>query len=159
MENIAAIDVGMINSAIAFWKDSKLVFFESFEAKSVLQLSKNLKKYEQYFQHVTHVFVEQQMRINFRAVKIEAQVYMWLTMAFPKIVAKSFAARKKYMFIDKVVYDTKYKRKKWAAKFAETIIPPDLLGTFLSLKKRDDVADAILIGHIMLTIKNKKIDL
>jgi hypothetical protein len=52
--------------------------------------------------------------------------------------------------IDKKIFDTKYKRKKWAVNHSKSLLPYDLFKKFLSFKKKDDIADAIIIGDSII---------
>ncbi len=156
LKNIAAIDVGFKNTAIAFWQEGQLSYFETFPAQNCQELDKNLKRLSDHFEKTTHVFVEQQMTSNGRAVKIEYQIYMWLHLSFPHIIFEAFSARKKYIFMDKAIYSTKTLRKKWACIFAKTLIPESMQNKFSQYKKQDDISDAIVIGHVVLNPKPKK---
>lgn len=148
--NIAAIDIGRVNSAIAFWNIGQLTWFEKFSANSIDDLITNLSNMKTYFDTTTHIFIEQQMVSNFRAVQIEAQMFMWFKLVYPYIHVERFPARRKYSTIDKTIFNSQYKRKKWAVDYAKTLIPTHLLCHFNKLQKQGDVADAIVIGTIVL---------
>ena len=148
--NMSTIDVGATNSAMAVWLNSVLVHFQVFTAHTCATLAANLDTMAVWFRQVSVVHIEQQMRSNTRAVQIEAQVYMWFALTLPHVKCVGFAARNKYTGLDRTVYNTKYKRKKWAQEYALTLLSDSQRCDYLKLKKRDDVADAIVMGHTLL---------
>ena len=149
-QNIASIDIGTKNSAIAVWKRRKLIYFEKFSVENIKSLIESMNKYKKYFKTSSHIFIEQQMRVNHKAVIIEAQMYMWFAINCPKVTVELFSARKKYKNLDATIYNTKSKRKKWVVEYIQIYLPDNLKILFNELEKKDDVADAIIIGQMML---------
>ena len=148
--NIGAIDIGTKNTAFVFWVNGILNYFTSMAANNIDELVNSLNHLLNHFELCSHIYIEQQMRTNFNAVKIESQMKMWFKIIFPKIKIISFSPKKKYQNIDKTIHNTQYKRKKWASNFVLQLIPPCLLEKYQELKKKDDVADAIIIGQFSL---------
>jgi hypothetical protein len=151
--NFGAIDIGSKNTACAFWVNGTLDYFTLMPASNIDELVQNLDQLVNYFGNCTHIYIEQQMRSNFNALKIEHQMKMWFKIVCPDISIISFPPKKKYMNIDKNIYNTQYKRKRWASSFVIQYIPPCLFEQYQSLRKKDDIADAILIG-VISNIKN-----
>lgn len=143
--NIAAFDIGLKNSAVAIWLNGELVFFEKFSAENCKILKSNLESFKQ-LEKVDIVVIEQQMANNVKAIEIQGEVKMWFETRLPLVKVELFQSRLKYIGIDRLIYNTKYKRKKWAVEFAGRLIPKDLQDKFFSLEKKCDVADAIVIG-------------
>lgn len=150
MENITTFDIGQLNSAVSIWKNKNLSYFSLFDARVVEDVINFLDSNIDKFLDCTHLFVEQQMVSNHKAVRIEVQIYTWFAIKLPRIERKVFPARRKYINIDKNVYNTKAKRKKWAVQHVEQTICEQFREQFMNLKKKDDVADAIVIGEIIL---------
>lgn len=148
--NIVAIDIGTKNSAIAKWTDGKLVGFDMFGASNIVEFVTSMTRLKDFITGSTHVFVEKQMLINYKALQIESYITCWFAVIMPEVVVVSFPARGKYRFIDKGVYNTKLKRKKWAVEYIKTILDTEMLQKLCKMTKKDDVADAILIGLVVL---------
>jgi hypothetical protein len=109
----------------------------------------------QYFENITHVYIENQMSCNRIATKIQIQIEVWVKINYPNVIFKSFPAKNKYLTLDKSIYNTKTKRKKWASSFVVTYIPKNLIDRYKILKKKDDIADAIIIGLVVLKLIEK----
>jgi hypothetical protein len=148
--NIGAIDIGTKNTAYAFWTNGNLNYFTLQPASNIDELVNSLNNLSNYFTKCSHIYIEQQMRTNFNAVKIECQMNMWFKLSMPNVNVISFPPKKKYQNIDKIIYNTQYKRKKWASNYVLQFIPPNLFEEYTCLKKKDDVADAILMGQLSL---------
>jgi hypothetical protein len=148
--NFASIDVGKKNMAVAFWINNVLDNFKTFEAINLNLLVENLNLMASHFQKCTHIFIEQQMKVNLNALKIQNQMEMFFKLIHPQIIVKTFPSRDKYKEMNRQLYQTKYSRKKWACNFAIQFIPNTFKFDFLKLKKKDDVADAIIIGATLV---------
>lgn len=152
-KQIATIDIGVKNSAIAFFDCAKIIDFALFSARSTVEIDHLLSKFCDRFKSIECVFIERQLGVNTKAVFIEGQFHMWFTIKFPSIKIERYQPRQKYFLIDKTeyktLYNTQYKRKKWAVCFAKSKLDDrrELLDRFESLQKRDDVADVIVMGY------------
>jgi len=160
--NFATIDVGYREMAVSFWLGGHLIEFIKFslceqkkynQCHIVRELDKKLLELWPKFQRCRKVFVEGQYSKNIKAIRIESQLVMWFHVKAPDIEVKTFPAAKKYIWCDKKIYDTKLKRKRWAIEYVKNTLKDDMLVSFLSYEKKDDIADTIIMG-LVLNLKN-----
>ena len=156
--NFATIDVGYREMAISFWLGGYLVEFEKFslcetkkysQTNIIICLDKKMKELLPKLQRCKKIYIEGQYSKNIKAIRIESQLYMWFYINIRGVAVSSFPASKKYIWCDKKIYDTKLKRKRWAVEFIKDKIPPELLSSFLSYDKKDDIADTIVMGLVL----------
>lgn len=153
--NIVTIDVGSKNTAFAWWSSSVLIDFTLCPMTSLEQILQQLGILKQYFENKSHVYIENQMSCNRIATKIQIQIEMWVKINYPNIIFKLFPAKNKYLTLDKSIYNTKTKRKKWASSFVMAYLPKNLIDRYKILKKKDDIADAVIIGLVVLNLISK----
>lgn len=150
-------DLGKKNTAVAFFKNEKLINFETFPLTNLCDFSK-LDQYKDFLNEATSVYIEQQFSRNTRAKIIEGQLKLWFFLNFANLKVSSFSASAKYTNILTQIV-SKHKRKAIAVKFISNWLNEtscdELKKKFASLKKKDDVADAILIGYQVI-FKNHK---
>lgn len=160
--NFATIDIGYREMAISFWLGGHLIEFVKFSLcekqkyshnQIVRELDKKLTELWPKFQRCKKIYVEGQYNKNIKAVRIESQITMWFHLKNTDIELKTFPASKKYIWCDKKIHDTKLKRKKWAVEYVKSVLTPELLSSFLSHTKKDDIADTIIMG-LVLNLKN-----
>lgn len=150
--NIVGIDIGSKNFGLSFFRQGELF---DFDLTSWEKFQENNVDFSTY----SLVVIEEQMRQNIKAIRIEAQLKMWFKLKWPHLKIKSFKARHKYKLCDKKVFNSQYKRKKWASIFVGKDLPENLKEKFESLLKTDDVADAIVIGKMtLIEMKNKQMN-
>lgn len=132
------IDIGRKNTAIAVWNSNgHLEDFDLFAVKNCASLIDKLSRY-----NPTKCVVEQQMSKNVAASKRQAWIEMYCHMK--EIPLSFFKASQKY---DQTVSGKSATiRKKWAVTLVKDKIPSHLLAKWMRLPKKDDVADAIIIG-------------
>lgn len=146
--HFCSIDIGRIHCALVFWEANTIVHFQLCTMRDEVELDMCLRNCDSLWSTCSHVVIERQMRSNVAATKIEHQMSIWFRLVWPHLSIVLFESRNKYKNIDKTIYNTKYKRKQWAIEYAQTLLAPHLHDSFNGLHKRDDIADAIIIGHV-----------
>ena len=134
------VDVGSRHCACALFLQQKLATFSLFEANNVQQVAQEMLNYS------PEIFVlEQQLPCNKKATKIATWLEMFWYCKNTKF--EFFASKKKYALVK---LDKSVDKKKWAIQYIDEFLyctdNKDLLQKWNKLHKKDDVADAILIG-------------
>lgn len=152
--NILTIDVGYKSLAYSIWINGEL---NKFDIVDILRnhsykqsiITKNLDKFLYSLGgNFKNVVIESQFRSNIKAIRLESQIEMWFRVKYPETIVIHFPAKKKYIECDLNIYNSKYKRKKWAIEYVKKILNKEQTQIFLNLDKKDDVADAIIIGLV-----------
>jgi len=158
---VIAFDMGKKNFAWAIVDISTNVVekFDLVDLDQTTNVYKNLHMYllkiEQVFNDCQVILVEQQMKTNYQALKLSQHVLAFFYLRFPekKILEWSASYKTKMFGLEKT---TKFRRKQFAIqKVRESIVnDPVVSDLFDILKKKDDVADCILMCF-SFQIKNK----
>lgn len=162
---IVAFDMGKINFAWAIVDISTNVIekFDLVSLDSDLNIYRALHGYllkiESNFIDCVTILVEQQMKTNYQALKLSQHVLAFFYLRFPEKKIQEWSAnyKTKLFGLEKT---TKSKRKQFAIEKVRNYIKNDPVVSelFETLKKKDDVADCILMCF-SFQIKNKKIGL
>lgn len=167
MQRYASFDIGEKNFAYfiavsdgKIIKAEKMLNINFYEKKQTIieaciKISQHLKD-EEIFQYCDTVLIEQQAKRNIRAQRISQHVWTWFYTKFPnKKILFIPAYLKTQHFIGRNNLSSR-ERKIWSVKHIEEIIhntnqnfenvhiEPSIQDYFFSLKKKDDVSDAIL---------------
>lgn len=159
---IVAFDIGKINFAWAIVDISSNIV-ERFDLVDINQKSdiyKNVHNYllgvEHFFKDCETILVEQQMTTNFQALKLSQHVLAFFFIRFPEKQTLEWSAchKTKSFGLQKT---TKSRRKQFAVEKVRELIEHDPVVTemFEALKKKDDVADCILMCISFGRIKKK----
>lgn len=162
MPGVVAIDIGTVNFALAWIKDNGEVGFMDIcdlTGKGANGSFRNLITYLRsldwiFINHKPDIIIEKQMqskhRTNIKALKMSQHVLAFFLNCHPGLTVREFASTQKSRFIGQGL--TYSGRKK--AAVVETIrwleTDPVSLDWFMSLSKKDDVADCILMCRCWL---------
>jgi hypothetical protein len=172
---IASFDIGKKNFAFAIEENSNIVLFKNLDltenSNKKLYLDpiiyhnmySELEKYVEYWEKCSVILIEKQMSFrgkqNTMALKLGQHCYSYFVFKYKntkKII--EFPAYHKTQVLGAPRKLTKPQRKKWAIEKAYSILAEredyDNLVLLHSVKKRDDIADCILM-NIAYTIMNK----
>tara|TARA_B110000261_G_scaffold82268_1_gene94555 strand:+ start:889 stop:1413 length:525 start_codon:yes stop_codon:yes gene_type:complete len=149
-----AIDVGVKNLGICIFDftSAKVVLWDNVNmtdgrympTKNVDYVRALVARYSQYFENATALIVERQMRCNMRIIEAVLQ-----TMYYPIcIVVDPRAVKLHYALSMKNYRLNKAKAVEWAVDFLARnpqAFEPAALNIFETHKKRDDLADSLLM--------------
>lgn len=146
VNNVASFDLGSNFTAVSLWQDDKLNDFYTFQIKNEQDFLTNINSID--FTNFKLVIIEKQLSKNTVAKCIEAQFRLFFKLKYPNVKFVVYEPKKKY---SKATMKMKYnQRKKWAVETVKKYIEencPELEKKYLDLKKKDDVADSILIKN------------
>jgi len=155
MSYVVAIDVGIKNLGICVFDfcSTKVVEWDNVSlvpsgryvpSNNVKYVRDFVTKYDKYFESAFQVIIERQMRCNMRIIEAVLQC-----MFYDRCVVVS--ARSVKMHYDLSTRNYKANKEaavEWASRFVQnnaSVFAEGLLSRFRSLKKRDDMADSLLL--------------
>lgn len=136
MEKIICIDIGIKNTGVAIFDNisKKLIDFYLISLENLDKFIKEMYEFDR-LENIKMVIIEKQMAKNIKACALEAQLLLWF--GLKKIKTKLFPAKNKYTTCEKSIYNTKYKRKKWAINVVKSFINQNnLIEKFQKIKKK-----------------------
>ena len=144
---IVSIDPGTVNCGYAVWEDGKYIDFGSYNLLEMVHKKKKTDypyivsefiKKTQLFHGADVVLIENQMQARMKMIACSLRCFFWgkSHMVAPLSV-------RKYFNISTGVYK---KNKKASIELAPKYLNKEQLKIFMSHKKKDDCADAILQG-------------
>ena len=166
MSYVVAIDVGVKNLGICVW-DFHTAKIEHLETVSLVPLgcyipSENvnyvrsfISRFKTYFTDAKVVLIERQMRVNMRIIEsvIQALYYDKCVVVSPRLI------KMHYDLSTKSYKGNKAKAVEWATDFAlnnPEAFATGITDTFSASKKKDDMADAlIMILYYLDTYSNQ----
>lgn len=151
---IVSIDVGLRNFGYAIIEDNKLIDFDSIciwdlvpkdKRKDYPYIARVLVDKTNIFDDVDCVLIERQMQSRFKMIACALRCFFWgkSHMVAPLSV-------RKYFKISTGVYK---QNKKASIELAPKFLNEDQLRKFKSHKKKDDIADSVLMGLYWIKIK------
>ena len=160
-----AIDVGIKNLGMCVYDFStnKFIFWSNLSlvqngrympADNVRYVREFLTRYESLFSNAAHILIERQMRCNMRIVEsvIQALFYDRCTVITPRSI------KAHYKIGTRNYRQNKERAVEWVEEFVATnpqAFAPGVADAFLHDKKRDDLADSLLmIAYYLDTYSN-----
>ncbi len=119
-----------------------------------------LNNYSCYWNSNPTILIEKQLSRNPKAIRLEQTCQTYFLIKYPKSNVISYSSRNKTELLDAPEAMTKYQRKKWSVEKAKQLLLSrdiDSYNKLMEFKKKDDVADCILmIETYLANPKNKK---
>ena len=152
---IISVDPGTRNLGLSVWEDGKLLHFDSYDLFDYVPKKKRtdysyvvhefIEKSPQIFNNVDVILIENQMRAKFKVVAHSFRCFF-----FKQAIKVSPLSVRKYFKISTSNYK---KNKKASIKFVKKFLNSKQTIMFDNHKKKDDVADSIIMLHWYLKTK------
>jgi len=156
MRKVLAFDIGGENFAWSIvmipQEDCLLTqcIVEQFDLVSLgtyVRLHEYLKEKKNIFGTCEYILIEQQMKINIKALKMSQHVLAFFLIFFPEKTVLEFSSHHKTRTFGLTQQSTKKERKKFSILKVQEILKldPVMEEMFGLYKKKDDIADCILM--------------